>query len=99
MFITLTRWSMEWMPLTRALGPLAVLLALMALPAVASAQTAPTLSDTYQGAVVAEPNVHYVRPTRRASPRRASRTPPATATATPAMAPAAAPSTWRTPSG
>ncbi len=46
MFIALTRWSMERMPLKRALGPLAVVLALMALPAVASAQTAPTLSDT-----------------------------------------------------
>jgi hypothetical protein len=62
MFITLTRWSMERMPVKRALGGFAAVLVMLALPSVASAQTAPTLSDTWQGAVTAEPNVHYVQP-------------------------------------
>ena len=79
MFIALTRWSMERMPLTRALGPLAVVLALMALPAVASAQTAPTLSNTSDGAVTAEPNVHYTQANTSGFTRRASRSPPAAA--------------------
>ena len=60
--LTVTRWSMERMPLIRALGPLALALTLLALPSVASAQTAPTLSDTWDGAATAEPNVRYVHP-------------------------------------
>ena len=62
MFITLTRWSMERMPLTRALGALALVLALLALPSVASAQTGPNAVDFWQDAATPEPNVHYEHP-------------------------------------
>ena len=99
MFIALTRWSMERMPLTRALGPLAVVLALMALPAVASAQTAPTLSDTYQGAVVAEPNVHYVQPDTSGFDAAGEPHSAANGNCHAGDGTGGGPSTWRTPSG